>query len=156
TMVGTFALLVAYVVACPEQTVPIRTHAGVVARVVGAISAAAVISAVQLVPMALAANGSARGLMRTDNFWSVHPLWLVEAVLPHLFGDTFFQYDTQVPWIAPLNSGRDPFFYSISVGLVPSLLGVLGSLCGRRRWRLFWLTVVAVGLVAAFGDYTPV
>jgi hypothetical protein len=156
TMVGTVVLLVAYVVACPEQNASVRAQVGMVARVVGAISAAAVISAVQLVPMALAASESPRGLMRTDNFWSVHPLWLVESVLPHVFGDTFLRYSSQLPWIYPLNSGRDPFFYSLAVGLVVLLSGVLGTLCGRRRWRFFWLTVVVVGLVVAFGDYTPV
>jgi hypothetical protein len=156
TMVGTIALLIAYVVACPEQSAPVRTQVGMVVRVVGAISAAAAISAVQLVPMALAASESPRGLMRTDNFWSVHPLWLVESVLPHVFGDTFLRYNSQLPWIYALNSGRDPFFYSLSVGLVALLLSVLGTLCGPRRWRFFWLTVVAAGLVVAFGDYTPV
>jgi hypothetical protein len=156
SMAGTMALLIGYVVACREQTRSVRARAGVVVRVVGAISTAAMISAVQLVPMALAARESPRGLMRADNFWSVHPLWLVESVLPHIFGDTFLQYNTQLPWIHPLNSGRDPFFYSLSVGLVTLLLSVLGTICGPRRWRFFWLTVVAVGLVAAFGDYTPV
>jgi hypothetical protein len=156
TMAGTIALLVAYLIVCPEQHAPVRAHAGTVLRAVGAISAAAMISAVQLVPMALAASESPRGLMRTDNFWSVHPLWLVESVLPHVFGDTFLQYNAQLPWIYPLNSGRDPFFYSLSVGLVALLFGVLGALCGPRRRRFFWLTVVAVGLVAAFGDYTPI
>jgi hypothetical protein len=156
TMAGTIALLVAYLVVCREQTASIRAQAGEIVRVAGAISAAAAISAVQLVPMALAARESPRILMRTGNFWSVHPLWLVESLLPHVFGDTFLQSGSQLPWISPLNSGRDPFFYSVSVGLVTLLLAVLGTLCGPRRWRFFWLTVVIVGLVFAFGDYTPV
>ena len=50
------------------------------------------LSTVQLVPMALAARVSPRGLMPTDNFWSVHPLWLVEAFLPNVFGDSFLHY----------------------------------------------------------------
>jgi hypothetical protein len=156
TMAGTLALLVAYVVACPARTASLRTQAGAAGRVAGAISVAGLISAIQLLPMALAASESSRSLMRTDNFWSVHPLWLIESVLPHVFGDTFLQYNAQLPWIQPLNSGRDPFFYSISVGLVALLLSVLGALCGPRRWRFFWLTVVAVGLVCSVGDYTPV
>jgi hypothetical protein len=94
--------------------------------------------------------------MQADNFWSVHPLWLVESVLPHVFGDTFRQYNAELPWIRPLNSGRDPFFYSIYVGLIALLSSVLGTLCGPRRWRFFWLAVVVVGVVVAFGDYTPV
>jgi hypothetical protein len=155
TMAGTVALLVAYVV-CAEQTGSVREQVRVVARALAAIMAAAMISAVQLVPMALAAGASPRSLMRTDNFWSVHPLWLAESVLPHVFGDTFRQYNSQLPWITPLNSGRDPFFYSIFIGLVALLSSVLGTLCGPRRWRFFWLAVVVTGVVLAFGDYTPV
>ena len=156
TMAGTMAVLVVYVAAGAEQNRPVRAHGRVVARVVGAIAAAAAIAAVQLVPMALAASASPRGLMRTDNFWSVHPLWLLESVLPHLFGDTFHVYNSQLPWIAPLNSGRDPFFYSLFIGLVALLASVLGALCGRRRWRLFWLAIVVAGVVLAFGNHTPV
>jgi hypothetical protein len=98
TMIGTVALLVAYLVVCGEQAASARAKVGAVARAVGAISAAAAVSAVQLVPMALAAGASPRGLMRTDNFWSIHPLWLVESVLPRVFGDTFSQY-AQLPWV---------------------------------------------------------
>jgi hypothetical protein len=156
TMVGTIALLVAYVVAGREQPASVRAQAAAIVRVAGAISAAAAVSAVQLVPMALAASESPRALLRTDNFWSVHPLWLAESVLPNVFGDTFLQYNARLPWIQPLNSGRDPFFYSVSVGMVALLLSVLGTLCGPPRRRFFWLTVVAVGLLLAFGDYTPV
>jgi hypothetical protein len=156
TMVGTVALLVAYVVVCAEQTASVRAPVRAAARAVGAISAAAVISAVQMVPMALAARASPRGLMRADNFWSVHPLWLVESVLPHVFGDTFREYNTELPWIGPLNGGRDPFFYSLFIGLIALLLSVLGTLCGPRRWRFFWLAVVVAGVVLAFGDDTPV
>jgi hypothetical protein len=105
--------------------------------------------------MALAASASSRSLMQTDNFWSVHPLWLVEAVLPHVFGDTFNQYSSQLPWITPLNSGRDPFFYSLFIGSAALLLSVLGALWGPRRRRFLWLTVVVVGMIFAFGDYTP-
>src|SRR6185436_6337922 len=118
TMAGTLALLVAYSVVCTEPPAPVNARLRAIARVVGAISVAAAIAAVQLVPTALAAAASQRSLMRTDNFWSVHPLWLVESVLPQVFGDTFHRYNSQLPWIPPLNSGRDPFFYSIFLGVV--------------------------------------
>ena len=156
TMTGTIALLMAYVGLCADPEPSVGAQVRVISRVVGAIVAAAALSAVQLVPMALAANASPRGLTGTDNFWSVHPLWLVESILPRVFGDTFLQYETQLPWILPLNSGRDPFFYSLYLGVVALLLSVLGALCGRRRWRFFWLAIMIVGVVLAFGDYSPV
>jgi hypothetical protein len=156
TMVGTIAVLVVYIVVCAEQTAPVRAQMPAVARATGAISVAAAIAAVQLVPMALAAGASQRSLMRADNFWSVHPLWLVESVLPHVFGDTFRHYNSELPWIAPLNSGRDPFFYSLSLSLAALLLSVPGALCGPGRRRFFWLSVAIAGVVLAVGEHTPV
>jgi membrane protein YfhO len=156
TMVGTLALLVGYIVVCAEETPPLDARVRAVARLVAAMAVATAIAAVQLVPMALAASASQRSLMRTDNFWSVHPLWLVESVLPHLFGDTFRRYNSELPWITPLNSGRDPFFYSLGLSLAALLLSFLGTLCGPRRRRFFWLSVAIAGVVLACGEHTPV
>jgi hypothetical protein len=155
TMVGTLALLVGYIVVGEEHETTRRARIGGVARVIGAIAVATAIAAIQMVPMAQAAAVSQRGLMRTDNQWSVHPLWLVESFLPHLFGDTFRQYNTELPFITPLNSGRDPFFYSLYMGTVALLLSVLGTFAGPRRWRFFWLAVAVSGIVLAFGSYSP-
>jgi hypothetical protein len=155
TMVGTLVLLGAYGVACgdfPDSTSSRRAAL----RAVAAVAVALVVSAVQVVPMLVAAQSSPRGLMRVDNFWSVHPLSLVETLLPHVFGDTFHSYNAQVPWVPPLNSGRDPFFYSLYMGPGVLLLAFMGALTGRRRWRFFWLGVVVVGTLLAFGDYAPV
>lgn len=155
TMAGTLALLAAYVVvgeASPSSGARLRA----VARFAGAVAVAAIVSAVQLVPMVAAAQQSARGQMPPDNFWSMHPLWLFEAVLPHVFGHSFFGYNQQVPWLRPMNSGRDPFFYSLYVGPIVLLLSVLGTLTGKRRWGGFWLAVVIVAVVLSFGAYTPV
>jgi len=156
TMVGTIALLVAYVVTCSGRAASVGAQLRGVSRVIGTVVVAAAISAVQLVPMALAARASTRGQLRPDNFWSIHPLWFVESLLPHVFGDTFRQYNAELPWITPLNSGREPFFFSLYVGTVALLLAVLGTLVGSRRWRFFWLAVVGAGVVLAFGSYIPV
>jgi hypothetical protein len=154
TMVGTLALLTAYVLGCAESRVPARERLNDAGRFVAAVALAVAISAVQLVPMAVAAQASPRALMRTDNFWSLHPIWLIESALPHLFGNTFYAYGPQVPWIFPLNSGRDPFFYSLYVGPVIILLSVLGATGGRRPFRLFWLAVVVAATMLSFGDHT--
>jgi hypothetical protein len=156
TMMGTWVLVFAYVAGCTDMPGSNSARARVLGRVIAAIAVAGIVSVVQLVPMALAARVSPRGLMRADNFWSVHPLWLVESVLPHIFGDTFRNYNAQLPWIRPLNSNRDPFFYSLYVGPVVMVLCFLGAVTGRRRWRLFWLAVVVCAVVFSFGDYTPV
>lgn len=155
TMAGTLALCGAYATLCGDRSGSPGHRARAAFRIVAAVAVAVAVSAVQLIPMALAARSSFRGQMRPDNFWSVHPLAMVETVLPHVFGDTFYRYNAQLPWIYPLNSGREPFFYSLYVGPVVLLLSVLGALSGPRRWSVFWLAVAVAALVLAFGDYTP-
>ena len=129
--------------------------------VAGALAVAAVllgllVGAVQLVPLQAAVRAGIRA-NGVSNAWSLHPLGLLETIAPHLFGD-FFQAPQldAVPWIAPLNSGREPFFFSIYLG--PAVLGValLGALAGAQRWwSVFWVMTGAIALLAAFGSYTP-
>lgn len=125
------------------------------ARAASAIALAVGVSAVQWLPMIAAGRASPRGLMRADNLWSLHPLWLVESVLPHVFGNVLHAYESQLPWLGPLNSGRDPFFYSLYVGTVVLALAIVGTM-GRRRWSVFWLVVIAMSVLVAFGDSFPV
>jgi hypothetical protein len=89
--------------------------------------------------------------------WSLHPIVLIETVLPHLFGDFFRAPLSELPWMAPLNSGREPFFFSLYLGPAALLVAVVGILArGRTRWRLFWLAVGLAGGVCALGAYSPV
>ncbi|HEY7290910.1 MAG TPA: hypothetical protein VH583_13820 [Vicinamibacterales bacterium] len=149
TMVGTLGLAVAYAATADEwrRTVP---------RTIGAIAVGTIAAAAQLGPMMQAARLSPRGLMPADNFWSLHPLWLVEALLPHVFGNFLDSVPQRMPWIDPLNSSRDPFFYSLYMGPAVLLLSAIGAFVGTRRWRVFWLTVAGISVVLAFGDYTPI
>src|SRR4029453_3351807 len=156
TMMGTLALLVGYVVVGADEPTPFAARMRGAGRVVGAIAVAGGRAAVQLVPINIAAQQSPRGLLKANYFWSLHPLWLLESVLPHVFGHSSFGYNQQMPWLRPLNSDRDPFFYSLYVGPIVLLLSMLGVLTGQRRWRLFWLSVVIVAVLLSFGDYTPV
>src|SRR5262249_55803179 len=75
---------------------------------------------------------------------------------PRVFGQPFFTDDSQLPWIRPLNGGRDPLLYSMYLGPAVLLLAALGAVRGPRRWRSFWLGVVAAAVVLAAGKYTPV
>jgi hypothetical protein len=154
TMTATVALAAAYAAVSVGGGWSSAIRAA--ARVVLAVILAAVASAVQLVPMMLAARTSPRGLMRVDNFWSLHPLWLINALLPHVLGDALALFDRDLPWMRPLNSNRDPFFYSLYLGPVVLLLSVLGFRAASRTRRWLWGGVIVVGLVLAFGGYTPI
>jgi hypothetical protein len=114
------------------------------------------VAAIQLVPLGRAAALSARATAMTRDYWSLHPLSLVEMVSLHLFGDFFTSQSLRVvPWLPVLNSGREPFLFSIYFG-VP-LLGValFGLIAGPQRWKVFWAGAGAASLLSAFGDHTP-
>lgn len=116
------------------------------------------VAAIQLLPLAQAASLSERSVTVAKDFWSVHPLSLLEMVSLHFFGDYFSSQSlAATPWLPMLNSGREAFLFSIYFG-VP-LLGValLGLIAGGPvRWTLFWTVAGAVSLLSAFGAYTPV
>src|SRR5439155_5010221 len=76
------------------------------------------VAAIQLVPLGRAAALSERSATITKDFWSLHPLALVEMVSRHLFGDFFTSQSlATVPWLPVLNSGREPFLFSIYFGV---------------------------------------
>ena len=60
-------------------------------------------------------------------------------------------------WLPIINSGREPFFFSLYVGVPLLALAVFGLVAGGpKRWTTFWSGAAAVALVGAFGTYTPV
>jgi prepilin-type N-terminal cleavage/methylation domain-containing protein len=114
--------------------------------------AGAGLAAAQLVPTLLAGVRAQRTASATPDFWSLHPVSLWETLAPHLFGNYYRSTLSDLPWMAALNFGRDPFFFSLYVGPLVLLLACIG-LASRRN--LFWAAVAAVSLVAALGGYTP-
>ncbi len=127
----------------------VRAGAGLALGLAGA--------AIQLLPLAEAVRDSWRPYGIGKDFWSLHPLALAELFSPHLFGDYFTSPSlAALPWMPPLNSGRDPFFFSIYFGTALVALATFGAVAGwRRRWSGFWMAAGAVALAAAFGTYTP-
>ena len=118
-----------------------------------------VIAAIQLAPMMEAAGLSERSVAIIQDFWSLHPLALLEFFSLHLFGDYYTSQSLlNVPWVPLLNSGREPFFFSLYLGLPLVALALIGfsSSGGPRSWTPFWLTAGMIGLIGAFGGYTPI
>jgi prepilin-type N-terminal cleavage/methylation domain-containing protein len=114
------------------------------------------LSAVQMLPTALAGIHAGRASWsETPDFWSLHPLAAIEALVPHLFGDYYTSFLAEMPWMTTLNSGREPFFYSIYVGPLVALLAVAGAVASPRRC-LPWIAIALVFGVAAMGHYTAV
>lgn len=136
-----------------------RAHARIRAGLltIGSIVVGALLAAVQLAPMLQAGLRSSRGRTESTLFWSLHPLFALETIVPQLFGDHYTGQPTSFPWMGALNGDREPFFSSIYIGVGVVAMALFGAFIpGARAWRRYWALVVLVSLIAAFGMYTPV
>jgi hypothetical protein len=84
-------------------------------------------------------------------FWSVHPLGLVETLVPGLWSSLPLRAD----WRALLFESREPFLSSIYLGL--PALGLVGAAAAAARppLRRFLLAVLGTALILALGRHTP-
>ncbi len=80
---------------------------------------------------------------------------LTELVVPHFFGDYFTSHLRQLVWMVALNSQREPFYYSMYIGVPIALAAGVAAFSGRRH-TVFWTIVLAGCLLGSFGPYTPV
>ncbi|MCC6744960.1 MAG: YfhO family protein, partial [Acidobacteria bacterium] len=126
------------------------------ARGLGAMLAGLALAAVQYLPLLNAVVQSERGSRAANlSFWSVHPLRLVEAVAILPFGDPLMPPATE-PWVAYLNSGREPFLLSLYLGAAVVVLALLGCATGPRRRAVVWAVAGAMALLFSLGDHIPV
>jgi Bacterial membrane protein YfhO len=113
------------------------------------------LAAVQYVPLLSASRNSLRAVTVDVDFWTFHPLALLEVAVPHFFGDFFHSNLRETGWMLALNSGRDPFYYTMYVGVPVAMLAAIAALSRRPR-TIFWTVVVLACAVASLGSYTPV
>ncbi len=118
------------------------------------LAAGILLAAIQYVPLALATRGSVRGLAVDVEFWTLHPIALIELLVPHFFGDYFHSNLRELAWMVALNSNRDPFYYTMYVGIPIVMLAAIAMLSTRPGTR-FWTVVVAVCALASLGSHTP-
>ncbi len=156
TLAATAAVGVTYALASPRARLAWRERAAAAGRVTIGIAAGLLLAAVQLLPLADGARRSMRGHRIADNFWALHPLALLETVLPHFFGHGYHAAPDAFPWMAAINSQREPLLFSLYVGVAALGLALLHSESGElRRWRLFWWMAALAGVLCAAGRYTP-
>jgi prepilin-type N-terminal cleavage/methylation domain-containing protein len=122
---------------------------------VAGLALGALLASVQLWPTIIAGLRAHRGNMAMPDFWSLHPIGALEVIAPHLFGNYYDAYLADMPWMSPLNSGREPFYYSIYLGPIALALAVTGFVVQPRRNR-GWALMAMAFLIAAMGGYTPV
>ncbi len=118
------------------------------------LGAGAMLSAIQYLPLAHASSLSARGADLDTTFWTFHPLAMLELLVPHFFGDYFSSNLQQLSWMLALNSHRDPFYYTMYVG-VPIVMLALTAMLSMRPGTRFWTITSAACALASLGAHTP-
>jgi hypothetical protein len=118
------------------------------------MAAGLLLAAIQYVPLVAATRQSIRGSMTPSDFWAFHPLALLELLVPHFFGDYFNSHLRELVWMLALNSQRDPFYYTMYIGVPIALLAGL-AMCSGRPGTRFWTVVVVACAIASLGPHTP-
>jgi hypothetical protein len=127
-------------------------------RLLGLSALAAVIAlglaAGQWVPTSAAAAATTRGsISEADRtFWSVHPLFLLQAVVPVPFKEMSLGPVAE----ERLFESREPFLFSLYLGLPAAALVAAAAADRRTPWRRYALGCLALGVLGALGRYTPV
>jgi hypothetical protein len=134
---------------------PRRGDVRLAALAVYGLGTGALLAAIQYVPLGLAARGSSRSMIIDAEFWTFHPLALLELVVPHFFGDYFHSNLRELAWMLALNSQRDPFYYTMYIGVPIVLLSAIAMVSGRTATR-FWTIAVVLCAVASLGAHTPI
>lgn len=159
TLFATFILCLAY--ALFEAGDRRRPQAAANLRLVGTFAVVGTLmvalSAVQLLPSLHLLSNAQRGLrglpFNETTSWSIHPLHLLEWVVPGFFGSAI---ETPTLWTMVLSNRNMPYYLSSFLGFVPLFLAFVGWALGKNCRRNFAGFGALIFLVLAFGRFTPV
>ncbi len=112
------------------------------------------LSAVQWVPTLAAAVGTARaGIpIAARSFWSIHPLSLLQVVLPASLDDLPLRFGVR----ALLFEGREPMLPSLYLGLASVGLAGAALASSAHPLRTFVVLLGLAALLVSLGRHTPV
>ncbi len=111
------------------------------------------LAAAQILPSAELAGRAERFSQSPEEqaYWSLHPMSLAQAIVPVGWADLPFS----PAWSQALHEGREPYLFSLFVGL-PALALALSSIGHRpRREPLILWTILVAGVLFALGRHTP-
>jgi len=158
TLAVTLAVAAAYTVVAKGDGS--KEHLVGIFAVGAGIALGLLLCAIQLLPLVDATSRSVRGEgfgASVTSTWAIHPLSLLETILPGFFGDPWSWTADAHAWLYALNGGRDPFLFSLYYGAGAIGLAACGAVASRRRkWALFWCAILFTALVCALGDSTPI
>ncbi len=159
TLIATFGMAITYALfLCGNLRRPLhRANFQVMAIFIAVGGLMVGLCALQFLPALDLLSHSRRG---TQGFpfsettaWSLHPLSLIELVVPRFFGSSL---EGPTLWTAVLGCRNMPYYPSLFVGFVPLFFALTGAVLGGDRRRTFAAGMFLVLLVLSFGRFTPV
>jgi Bacterial membrane protein YfhO len=137
---------------------PLVSDAARPRRRLAAISALAAVVALglaagQWIPTTVAAAATSRGSISEANrtFWSVHPLFLLQTLVPVPFKEMSLGPIAE----ERLFESREPFLFSLYLGLPAAALVAAAAADRSAPWRRYALLCLGLGVLGALGRYTP-
>ena len=132
------------------------TSAGTLARVVsfGALLSVG-FAAVQVLPTLELIPHSARGAgydFETISGWSMHPMDLVNVVVPQFFGDPYTLNGAKY-WGELFHNAREPYLVSFYLGATAILLFCMSFLTHRKGLHFTLVALTVVGVALGLGKY---
>jgi hypothetical protein len=158
TLLATFALCFGYALCLtPSGADGAKQKLRIAARFVLVGILMVGVCAIQFLPALDLLHNSRRGVggfpYGETTYWSMHPLSLLEVLLPDFFASPFAP---STLWTAMLNFRNSPYFPSVFCGFLPIFLAWVGWALGRDR-RRHWLGAAGILLLLlAMGKFLPI
>ena len=158
TLITTFSLCLAYAFYLAGKWRPLLSRSNLRILAGFALVGCLIVTlcAIQFLPSLELLRNSHRGaqglLSRETSNWSLHPLLLVEMLVPGFYGPAL---SAPTSWNAIADDGSAPYFISVFLGFVPLFFALAGWAFGRDRRRNFVAGAAILILLLAFGHFTP-
>ncbi len=115
------------------------------------LAAVQILPTLELIPRSV--RGSGYGFENVTQ-WSMHPMDLINVVVPNLFGNTY-TLTKSTYWGEPYHLGREGYLVSFFFGIGSCLLVFLSFLSPRRKAQVLFLILSLLGTLLALGCHNP-
>jgi hypothetical protein len=117
------------------------------------LAAIQVLPTLELLPRSLRLSSGYE--YQTLSMWSMHPVDLINALIPNFFGNPYTINSTTY-WGEIFHSGREGYLVSFFIGGCAFFLVLLSFISSRRKLQLMLAGISLIGIVLALGRFTPV
>lgn len=113
------------------------------------LSAVQVLPTLELLPLSVRAAYDFQAML-----WSMHPLDLLNCLIPNLFGDPY-TIDHSTYWGEAFHDGREGYLVSYFLGSCTLLLALLAPASGRKHLKYTGAGLAGLAILLALGSSTP-